>query len=56
MPWVAFSKGRRGSRHSGESSLSPKEPRSSEMRMSMGIAGEAEVFGGGLNGSWGVGV
>ncbi len=35
-PWVGFSRGRMPSRHSGESSLSAKEPRSSEMRMSMG--------------------
>ncbi len=35
-PWVGFRRGRMPSRHSGESSLSAKEPRSSEMRMSMG--------------------
>lgn len=37
MPWVGLSSGRIPSRHSGESSLSAKEPRSSEMRMSMGM-------------------
>ena len=36
MPWVGFRRGRMPSRHSGESSLSANEPRSSDTRMSMG--------------------
>ena len=47
MPWVGFRRGRMPSRHSGESSLSANEPRSSEMRMSMG----PWVGGWGSNGS-----
>lgn len=37
IPSVGLSNGRIPSRHSGESSLSANEPRSSEMRMSMGM-------------------
>ena len=36
MPLVGFSSGMIGSRHSGESSLSPKEPSSSDTAMSIG--------------------